>query len=659
MWIRSSFIALLALAGAALADGIQPGGIGQGLGGGFNFDAGLGAKTSAPVKTIVLLSGSTWTAPADFNPYNNKIEVIAGGGAAGWGHIGVAYSPGGGGAAYAQTINVPLVAGSSYAFNVGLPGLIGAGPNTNGGDGTDSYFCNSTSNCGSISGTAVVVGAKAGHGGQVGSPNGTGGLGGDGALGIGGLSHGGGNGVGGAGLGSGGGAGGPIGGGANGNSSGSSAGFGGAGGGAADNGSAGSSSSTTTGGNGGNNNASAGGGLGGVATLPGAPGLNGGGGGGGGGSTGAANAAQGASGGTELLWNNLYGPGAGAGSAGSTFSGPIGANGADGAPCGGGGSGGGLGSGSDGIPGRGGIGCIAITYAPDGVPLIPQIALAAGFTKLAFFDAMSSTATVDVNNTLAGSSCNSIPGTACVPTFNWYMASGAWQNTGSTFHGTYLSPPNSVSVSGGAMSVSPPDNAHSAAPSGYTITTAAAKGGGYVGTTFSGGLFARCLLAYDPAFHTTPPYATFWGIDILSLMSISGTPRENETDVMEGSGASGEPRVNVIDWVGSSGGSPPESGNDALFVYSQVVAGAYHTYDWLWLTQAQNGGTGVFKYYRDGVLGGTVTYSSAGTSTPGPNVGTNFAGVYSAIESNLMPLSLGGAAGSTMQVKNCQVWQHP
>ena len=106
-------------------------------------------------ETIIFLtdtSATTWSVPSDWNNSNNTIEVI-GAGARG-GSNGVT---GGGGGAYSKSTNVTLTPSASVGINVGA-GSSGADAT----DGEDTYLCNSTSNCASIGGTAVVVGAKGG-----------------------------------------------------------------------------------------------------------------------------------------------------------------------------------------------------------------------------------------------------------------------------------------------------------------------------------------------------------------------------------------------------------------------------------------------------------------------------------------------------------------
>lgn len=143
---------------------------------------------------IFLTSGTTWTVPSDWSNSNNIIEVIGGGGGSGGGlsdssGSGGEGGGGGGGGAYSKITNVTLSPGSTVSYAIGGAGTAGSAglPATDGGAGGDTYLCNATTNCSSISGSSVVVGAKAGAGGAGGASSvpGAGGAGGAAASGIG------------------------------------------------------------------------------------------------------------------------------------------------------------------------------------------------------------------------------------------------------------------------------------------------------------------------------------------------------------------------------------------------------------------------------------------------------------------------------------------
>ncbi|HVV39417.1 MAG TPA: DUF2341 domain-containing protein, partial [Candidatus Paceibacterota bacterium] len=248
-----------------------------------------GRVVASATTTVFLTTGTTWTVPSNWPNASNTIEVIGGGGGGSRG--------GGGGGAYAKAVNVTLTPSGSVTYQVGS-GAAGVDPANAAGAGGDTYFCNSTSNCASISGSAVVAGAKGGAG----ASTVTAGSGGASGSGVGSVKNSGGNGGNGVsyGGGGGGGAAGPNGIGADGGLAAQTV---GGGGGGANGGSAGQAGGS--GANGGANRLGSGSG----AYASGA-GSNGGGG-GGGGQTGGAGGA-----GTE--WDATHGSGGGGGGTGDT-----------------------------------------------------------------------------------------------------------------------------------------------------------------------------------------------------------------------------------------------------------------------------------------------------------------------------------------------------
>lgn len=120
---------------------------------------------SKPVSaSIFLTSGTSWTVPTTWNSASNTIEVIGGGGGGSTGFTGSTGASaqggaGGGGGAYTKITNATLTPGASVTIAIGT----GGGTAT---AGSDTYICNSASNCASILGSAVIAGAKGGGGGS-------------------------------------------------------------------------------------------------------------------------------------------------------------------------------------------------------------------------------------------------------------------------------------------------------------------------------------------------------------------------------------------------------------------------------------------------------------------------------------------------------------
>lgn len=325
---------------ADIVDASGQGNHGNGL---FPPEHASSSTSTAPI-VIFLTSGTSWTPPSNWTD-NNTVEVIGGGGA-GDNAASNSAGAGGGGGGYSKKFNV-----SSITRGVAVTYQVGAGGTTDGASGTDTYFCNSSSNCASIAGTAVVVGAKGGGGGTSATANGTGGAA---ASGFGDVKYSGGDGGDGNSVddssGAGGGAGGPFGNGAQGGSGDDDAAATesspGGGGGGAGGGFAGTNGATTDtpGAPGGNNYLGTGRGTGSSD-----PGENGGGG------SGGNDAAAGAVGGNGSEWFSSAGVVAGAGGGGGGAG--DGSNGGAGGTYGAGGGGG------EGTEGDGANGIVVISYS--------------------------------------------------------------------------------------------------------------------------------------------------------------------------------------------------------------------------------------------------------------------------------------------------------
>jgi hypothetical protein len=295
------------------------------------------------VTEIYIISGISWTVPADWNSSNNTMKTIGGGGS---GSTAAGNNDGGGGGGgYSKLVNLSLTAGGSATFQVGVGGAAST-------SGTDTWFNGASFG-------ASSVGAKGGS--STGSF--TGGVGGSSGSGIGTTVFSGG--AGGTstninnGAGGGGGAAGPNG---NGQAGGASALNPGAGGGGAGGGSstAGSDGSGNNGGAGGTAQDGTAGGAGGVSGVS-APTAGSHGSGGGGGANIDFTREPGANGGNGIEFDATHGAGGGGGGSGghSAVDNPI--TGGAGGLYGGGGGGGAF---NGGTGGAGGDGLIVITYTP-------------------------------------------------------------------------------------------------------------------------------------------------------------------------------------------------------------------------------------------------------------------------------------------------------
>jgi hypothetical protein len=277
---------------------------------------GIAFIDGATKKAYRLITGTSWTVPADWNSSNNNIYLIGAGGGGGTPAVSGnnrAAGGGGGGGGYTAITNFSASPSSSISYTVGTSagnanggattwnsGAFTAGggskgnatttPDSSGGAGGTGTFAGGTGGAGAF-GTVASTGYGAGGGGGAGGPNG---VGGNGGTGFGSLTQ---------------------------------ANISGGGGGGNGGGSAGANATSAQGGNGGNNFAGTGGGAG-SASGSGTAGTVGGGGGG------AANTGAGGAGGSGIdIENTLGGGGGGGGNAtgsGSVTSGLYGGGGAGG-----------------------------------------------------------------------------------------------------------------------------------------------------------------------------------------------------------------------------------------------------------------------------------------------------------------------------------------
>src|SRR5262245_34758512 len=93
------------------------------------------ARRPVAPRTTILDSGTNWTAPHDFSPFNYVDCIGAGGGGGGgdWGGLGVG-GGGGGGGAWARKNNVAILPFETISFQLGVGGPGGGhgGPSAGG-----------------------------------------------------------------------------------------------------------------------------------------------------------------------------------------------------------------------------------------------------------------------------------------------------------------------------------------------------------------------------------------------------------------------------------------------------------------------------------------------------------------------------------------------
>lgn len=292
------------------------------------------------------------------------------------------------------------------------------------------------------------------------------------------------------------------------------------------------------------------------------------------------------------------------------------------------------------------------------LPSVPAVAAGAGFNTLAFWDGFDSIHTIDVNNTLQ-------------PGFNWYLTNTIipQDNPDGTQAAGTTQAPSSIGISNSVLSFTPSQ------PSGGWLTNTGYTGTGgarYVGTPIAaaGGYF-ECKMAFDPFFTNPGPkfdypnnfWPAFWMQDAIQGLHINdqntSPTKAGEVDFFEFFGYN--PNTDhyftgmiTHEWTDNINAA---SGTGHFTLAPDSWTGM-HTYGCLWLTQTQNGGTGIIKRYFDGayVTGGDLTYTSAGTS---PECNQNcYTGVFSSLDTSAgFSLQIGSGHNWTMNVDYVGVWQ--
>ena len=137
---------------------------------------------------IIDIASTTWTVPDDWSNSSNTIEVI-GGGAGGRDPSTSNYgSGGGGGGAYSIIVKTALL---YPGLTVGVHVAAQVGESAN---GSSTWLCSTTTNCGGVASTSVIVGAWGGTTGVEGAASSSGGAGGASTTGVGDIRYAGGRG---------------------------------------------------------------------------------------------------------------------------------------------------------------------------------------------------------------------------------------------------------------------------------------------------------------------------------------------------------------------------------------------------------------------------------------------------------------------------------
>jgi hypothetical protein len=186
----------------------------------------------------------------------------------------------------------------------------------------------------------------------------------------------------------------------------------------------------------------------------------------------------------------------------------------------------------------------------------------------------------------------------------------------------------------------------------------------YVGTPIDGGFYAELDMKFPP----TPPggaadWPSFWFGNLAHWLGFTcpsaGYPY-TEVDMFEYfSGSIGNPAFNLNAWDCVGGTRTRIASTGLAWSGSGIDFATYHTYGFLWVPAAINGGTGLLKAYFDGTLKGSCSYTASGA--PSCDGGLP-AGTYAALETqgaNVIVVGAYDIAGNPTTVRNFHLWQAP
>lgn len=298
------------------------------------------------------------------------------------------------------------------------------------------------------------------------------------------------------------------------------------------------------------------------------------------------------------------------------------------------------------------------------MPSPPPQAIAAGFTRLVFYDDFTSSSTIDLANTKAAG-------------FKWYPNNSWSVNLGSAVTQNYWNntPPTDASL----LSITPGGLLISSDTSGFasSLQSAVYTGGGpgagatYRGTTFTGGWYVEVGMKYDPA--NSPAggsgpgnWPAYWFVPISYLTGnlASGTPTV-EFDGYEA--APSTPGVIQPTFALNDATDTPTTGSlnsniNASQIGNPIFSGVNfnldHKYGSRYRTQLQNAGFGEVRRYFDNqdIAAAAVTFSVGTTVNPGLSPG-NPVGGLAEMDNDTYIMLIGTGLNFPLTIRNVAIWQ--
>ena len=258
----------------------------------------------------------------------------------------------------------------------------------------------------------------------------------------------------------------------------------------------------------------------------------------------------------------------------------------------------------------------------------PAPAAAQNFNCLRIYDNFRSLSTIDVNNTQTG-------------LYTWRTATDAIGNNHMVSTDISLAPGGGVTIRDTPNTLFP----------GLFSAFSPNNDGVMVGKTFPNGGYFEASMAFDVTKALAACTGSSWPAFVFTLYSgfqLAEAPF-TELDFYEAY-PTGDGTINnhfAVDYFPGPGiGSfiSAINSSNAAFPGSPNL-NQQHRYGTLWVTKAQNGGTGLIERYFDGVhmdgTGGStnqdVTYTATGGATPGPSTP---AGIFSDLDGEANNLAL-------------------
>ena len=286
---------------------------------------------------------------------------------------------------------------------------------------------------------------------------------------------------------------------------------------------------------------------------------------------------------------------------------------------------------------------VACTASP------PSPASLVGITTLIMCDSFTDNTKVDVNNTQAAG-------------FDWYPASAG------TFYA--ITPAANITTDGTGMQILGSGGTFGDNSSGKTMQTLgrSASGPHYVGASVSGSYYAEIDMKFNPVTPVNQQAGNspaFWDQEYTHYLAQSGYPVTPPSTYVELDIGEYVPTGVGTGYMNSqfhrwswNGGTPTLTCSNTNTNQPSLTYSNYNTYAIMVLTAADNGGTGLVKWYINNSLVNSCSYTQSGAvSCTGGGTSSCGAGTLYELDTQSTVIMLGAGYppwGET--VRNFHVW---